>query len=399
MKPTIEMTVSPYDRAPSVSSGTPLVQLQHKPKQRWVPSRFNARTVGADNRLILWNTMSGAMSVFRTEDHAGVIAALSHKGVHAPLDKYGRYLSRRGFLVRDDVNEMELFRFRYAKQHWRSDVLQLILLASEDCNFRCVYCYEKFKRGTMEPGVRQGVRELVLQRAPHLKQMGIWWFGGEPLYGWEAIEELGPFFRSMVDRYGLGFNHQMTTNAYLLTEERATKLLEWGCNNYQITIDGLPEEHDCKRVGRDGSPTHGVILDNLRSMRDRDAEYKINIRINYDRQNFLKLGAFMEALSEDFAHDPRFVLRFHSVGKWGGDNDSNLDTCGLDEQRWVRDELRRKAEEVNLHAEGGIQSKAAMGSQVCYAGRPFNFVVGATGKLMKCTVALDDNEENVVGQL
>ena len=398
MKPTIDMTVSPYDRAASPAAPS-LIQLNYTPKERWTPSRFNARTVGEDGRLILWNTLTGALTIFRAEDKDQVVATLSRKGIRSPLDKYGRYLSRRGFLVQDGVNEMDLFRYRYAKQHYRTDLLQLILLSSEDCNFRCVYCYEKFKRGTMEPQVRQGVRELLRQRAPSLKGMSLWWFGGEPLYGWEAIEEIAPYAKSLATQYGLSFVSQMTTNAYLLTEERATKLLEWGCNSYQITIDGLPEDHDCKRVGRDGSPTYHTILDNLRSLRERTADYRVNIRINYDQQNFLRLGTFMEALSDDFAGDERFVLRFHPVGRWGGDNDSNLETCGTEEQRFVASDLRAKAADLGLNAEGGIREISEMGAQVCYAARPYNFVVGASGKLMKCTVALDDEEDNIVGRL
>jgi uncharacterized protein len=54
---------------------------------------------------------------------------------------------------------------------------------------------------------------------------------------------------------------------------------------------------------------------------------------------------------------------------------------------------------MDLRVEGGIRDVAPMGAQVCYAARPYNFVVGATGKLMKCTVALDDLEQNVVGRL
>jgi uncharacterized protein len=263
-----------------------------------------------------------------------------------------------------------------------------------------VYCYEKFKQGTMRPEVREGVRNLLTQRAPTLNNLAISWFGGEPLYGWEAVEELSPFAQRIGREHGFKVPQNMTTNAYLLTEERATKLLEWGCNRYQITLDGLAEDHDCKRVGRDGSPTYGVILENLRSMAARrDAEFQIAIRINFDQKNFNQLGSFLESLSEDFGGDPRFVLRFRAVGKWGGENDENLETCGREQEREVVDQVQRKAREVSLQSEAGIRGYAKPGQQVCYAARPFNFIVGASGKLMKCTIALDELEDNVVGQL
>jgi uncharacterized protein len=400
MTSTADMQTSPFDRNPPALAAPALVQLRYTPPDRWVPSRFNARTVGDDGRLLLWNTYTGAVSAFGARSREAVLARLSVNGVQEPLDKIATFLSERGYLVREKTNELNQFRYLFARQHWRQDVLELILLASEDCNFRCVYCYEKFKQGTMRPEVREGVRNLLVQRAPRLSRMALSWFGGEPLYGWEAVEEIAPFAKSLASEHGFPLSQNMTTNGYLLTEERATRLLEWGCNRYQITLDGLPEEHDCKRLGRDGSPTYSVILDNLRSLAERrEAKFEVAIRVNFDQQNFSKLGSFLESLSEDFGGDPRFVLRFRAVGRWGGENDANLETCGRDQERAVLDDVKRKAREVDLRSEAGIREYAKPGQQVCYAARPFNFIVGASGKLMKCTVALDEMEENVVGQL
>ena len=399
MKPTIDMQTSPLDRGQPPAPAPALVHLAYAPKPRWVPSRFNARTVGEDGRLILWNTYSGAISTFGAKSRDGVLARLGTGGVSEPLDKTAKYLSDRGFLVRENVSELNQFRYLFGRQHYRTDTLQLILLASEDCNFRCVYCYEKFKNGTMLPEVRQGVRNLMDRRAPYLQQLSLNWFGGEPLYGWDAIEDLSPYAQKVARAHGMHHSQNMTTNAYLLTEERATRLLEWDCTRFQITLDGLPEDHDCKRVGRDGSPTYATILDNLRSLKARTSDFEACIRVNFDQHNFPRLGPFLEALSEDFGGDPRFVLRFRAVGRWGGDNDENLATCGRDEQREVLDQMRSKARDVNLRIEAGIRDYSKPGTQVCYAARPYHFIVGATGKLMKCTIALDEMPENVVGQL
>jgi uncharacterized protein len=399
MAPTIDMQMSPYERGEQTPLPTSLVQLRYKPRTRWVASRFNARTVGDDGRILLWNTYTGAVTAFAAKHREQVVALLSPDGASEPLGTVGEYMSKRGYLVRRGTNELDLFRYKYMQQQWRQDVLQLILLASEDCNFRCVYCYEKFERGTMTPETREGIKRLAEKRAPQLKSLSLSWFGGEPLYGWDAIEDLEPYLNELAVQHGFPISQTMTTNAYLLTEERATRLLEWGCRQYQITVDGLPEEHDCKRVGRDGSPTYHVILDNLRSLAQRKTDFRVNLRVNFDRSNFPRLGEFMEAISEDFGGDPRFQMRFRAVGRWGGANDDSLDICGASDERTVLRELQKKAVEVGLAQESGITKMASFGNQVCYAARPYNFVVGATGKLMKCTVVLYEMEENVVGQL
>jgi uncharacterized protein len=398
---TIDMQSSPLDRDVGVAQppSPTLLQLAYTPPERWIPSRYNARTVADDGRLILWNTYTGAVSVFAARHQESVLAALSVSGISGPLGKMGTYLKDRGFLVRASRDELMQFRYLFAQQHWRTDILQLILLASEDCNFRCVYCYEKFKTGTMQPEVRQGVINLLEQRAPTLRELSVGWFGGEPLYGWDAVQEISPYAKKLADKYGIKHYQNMTTNGYLLTEERATKLLDWGCRHFQITVDGLAEEHDCKRVGRDGSPTHAVIMENLRSLAKRDTRYTVLLRVNFDQHNFPKLAPFIESLSEDFSGDSRFKLSFHAVGRWGGDNDDNLAVCGTGEQRSVVEDVRAHADANDLLVDAGIADRLRPGSHVCYAARPFNFLVGATGKLMKCTIALDDDPANVVGRI
>jgi uncharacterized protein len=392
------MNVSPYDRGTPSFDTAPAMELRGKAQVRWVPSRYNARTTAEDGRLVLWNTYTGTVSAFAATDADRIASRLSAAGLTDATDATAAYLIKRGYLVRDDLNELDKFRYRYARDQWRTDILEFILLASEDCNFRCVYCYEKFKRGTMTQETCDGLRAMTLKRAPHLKRVGVSWFGGEPLYGWSAIKELAPFFQNVAKEHGIYHSSGMTTNAYLLTEEKATDLLAWNCRSFQITLDGLPEEHDCKRVGRDGSPTYAVILDNLRSLKARRDKFAVALRVNYDNKNSPALERFLESISEDFAGDPRFSMRFRPVGKWGGELDDDLDTCGLGEQRTVLRKLQAKADEVNLDQEGGVVD-LTLGSQVCYAARPYNFLVGASGKLMKCTIALDDFDANIVGQL
>ena len=62
----------------------------------------------------------------------------------------------------------------------RADRLQLILLPTEQCNFRCTYCYEDFAIGRMTPEVVSGVKNLIDRRADGLSHLQLSWFGGEP---------------------------------------------------------------------------------------------------------------------------------------------------------------------------------------------------------------------------
>src|SRR5262245_3406026 len=132
---------SPLDSAPSLN----LVQIQGIKKNHWVPSRYNALTTNEDGSMVIWNTYTGAMNVFEPKDRAGLERLLrNRRGFNGELKGLSKYLYERGYLVAKETNEYRQVQLKVGQQHYRTDVLELILLASEDCNFRCVYCYEDF---------------------------------------------------------------------------------------------------------------------------------------------------------------------------------------------------------------------------------------------------------------
>src|SRR5262249_22010613 len=149
------------------------------------------------------------------------------KGFRGSLSPLGKYLKQRGYIVSKGTQEYRQFQELFGFQQYRSDRLELILLASEDCNFRCKYCYEDFARGTMEPRVRRNIKALVNKRVGVIREFSVHGFGGEPLYGFTAIEDLAPFFLETAARHGWSYTASMTTNGYLLTPETARSLISW----------------------------------------------------------------------------------------------------------------------------------------------------------------------------
>jgi uncharacterized protein len=389
---------SPHDLEPEApqAQGTSTPQSAF---QRWVPSRYNLRATTEDGRLVLWNSYTGAMSVFGAAQRSKIEALLSQKGFSARFEGVTKYLFERGFLVKEHTNEYRRIQVGFGQEQYRNDILQLILLASEDCNLRCAYCYEDFARGTMRPWVRSGIKRLIERRLSTLRQLTISWFGGEPLYGFQAIEDLAPFFVEVTREHSISFASHMTTNAYLLRPEVAEKLLSWKINDFQITIDGLQDDHDRNRPGRDGQPTFAVIVENLKSLAARKENFTVTIRFNYDRHNYAKCPDFLDMIEREFKGDPRFQLRFHPVGKWGGPNDDQLDVCGKEDSFDLERTMRREARKRGLKLSDEITGIKGIGTQVCYAARPYNFLIGASGKLMKCTIDLDKYDRNVVGEI
>jgi uncharacterized protein len=191
----------------------------------------------------------------------------------------------------------------------------------------------------------------------------------------------------------------MTTNGYLLTPDIAGRLLEWGINTFQITLDGPQESHDRSRPARDGSGTFSKIFANLIALQSRAEEYLVDIRINFDKRNSPRINDFLEMIGERFSGDQRFKIRFRAVGQWGGSNDAQLEVCGLGEATSLQGEMKAKAKKMGLNLSDDIRNIQGLGSQVCYAARPYNFIVGAHGDLMKCTIDLDKKDRNLVGRI
>lgn len=387
---------SPYSLA-TIPSNSEASEPEAVP--RWLPSRYNVRATTTEGSLVLWNVYSNRMGLFKNGLAPKVVELLSRRGVVGKREGLIRYLADRGFLVTDDVDEFRRFRYAFGKDHFSKDRLQIFLLASEDCNFRCKYCYEKFDRGTMEPWVRDGVKRYLEKQASSLKQLRLEWFGGEPLYGIEAIEDIAPFALKLAERHSIQYASKVTTNAYLLTPEVADRLLAWNVRMYQVTLDGPAEHHDRCRPGRDGSPTFEVIFENLKAMHRRKEKFSVTLRINFDRDNAPDLERLLDAMKQEFEDDPRFGIQFRGIARWGGPADDQLNVCAPDEAANVQRRMESEVRKRGLHIAGSIHSAGGLAARVCYAARPNSFIVGATGKIMKCTIELDSNDRNVVGSI
>jgi uncharacterized protein len=364
-----------------------------------VASRYNVHATTEDGDLVIWNTLSGSMSTFPSNQRDKIKSLLTRKVIKARADGVEGYLQKRGFLVKEGTDERRRFRHRFGKQHYRSDILELMLLASEDCNFRCEYCYEEFARGTMEPWVRSAIKKLVESRLDGLRCLNVGWFGGEPLYGLGAIEDLAPFFKKVTDERGIALLSGITTNGYLLTKEVAEKLLSWGVGQIQVTIDGAAEDQDRLRHTRTGEGTFARVYDNLLGLREFDGNFNVDIRINFDPTSEPRLEGFVSQIGREFGSDHRFNVMLRPVGRWGGANDEDLDVCGLRESDEIAERLTALASDAGLGNYDDLRRSGGFGALACYASRPYHFIIGADGKLMKCSVALDTNDANVVGKI
>jgi uncharacterized protein len=272
--------------------------------------------------------------------------------------------------------------------------LNLILMVTEACNFRCTYCYETFDLGRMQPEVVTGVKRLMTRSAGRLDRLELTWFGGEPLLARDLIEDVMRHAQALARRQPrLAVQSVISTNAYLLPTPVFRHLLDLGVRRFQISFDGDAGQHDRIRVLAGGGPTFDRIWGNLVAMREVEGAFQVLVRLHVNPRNLASARRFIRLVGREFAGDDRFVLFVRPLSRLGGPNDGQIEVLDASERDTVIESLRDLAAEV-----GKSSYRAEVATPICYAARANSFVVRADGRLNKCTQSLE-HPNNQIGRL
>jgi uncharacterized protein len=270
--------------------------------------------------------------------------------------------------------------------------LELIILPTEQCNFRCTYCYEDFEIGQMKESTVEAIKKLIAARLPALEHFIISWFGGEPLMAKSVVYELNNFAKQACEQAGVRFESNMTTNAFGLDRDTFDRLVELDVRHYQISLDGDEEQHNKTRKLMSGRGSFQRIWGNLLQMRASSEKFSVVLRLHIHQENIDSIRALLPKIVAEFGDDPRFKIFMKAVGNWGG---TSVKVMSL-----VRDpgsviaELQEELVQVGWFANRGGKPAGAE-FMPCYAARPSSFVIRADGSLAKCTVAFNDPRNRV----
>lgn len=270
--------------------------------------------------------------------------------------------------------------------------LHLILLPTEQCNFRCTYCYEDFEIGRMKSETIQAIKRLIWRRADGLTSLSISWFGGEPLLAQAVVEEIsGHIVEISKANPSLNYDADMTTNGYLLNRRVAGRLAELGITLFQVSLDGPEEHHNKTRVRYSGKGSFDTIWRNLVSIRESDLPVEVLLRVHLTPTNVLSMPDFLVRIRDIFLSDSRFSVLLKPVERMGGPHNDTIDSLEEDERASAIREL-----EPILQASRA--NSLYSGPTICYAAAANSFMIRADGTVGKCTVALND-PSNSIGRI
>lgn len=315
--------------------------------------------------------------------------------------------------------------------------LQLIILPTEKCNFRCTYCYEDFEIGKMKRPTIDGIKNLISARVERdtLDHLNLSWFGGEPLLAKDVMFEIASFAKSLLDAGKIQtLTGEVTTNAYLLEPQVLAMLVSNQQKSYQISLDGFGEGHDKTRKYASGKGTFEKIWANLLSTRSTDLDFHITLRCHMTAANEESMHELVEHIAREFHGDKRFSVFFKPIENLGGPNTKSIKAVEYDLARKRVEVYRRMLVDSGLSVSAVIdgfesagassisaqQSTPAVDAQsyskpesppqslaekakafsgyICYASKPNSLMIRADGAIGKCTVLMSD-PRNRVGEI
>ena len=227
--------------------------------------------------------------------------------------------------------------------HLTNTYLNLIILPTEKCNFRCTYCYEDFEIGKMKPELIDSVKKLIDARIQDLDTLEISWFGGEPLLAKEIIYDLMNHAQKIKKVFGKTLKSNMTTNAYLLDSESFKELVDRGVNVFQITLDGPSIDHNKSRILANGGDTFSKVVRNLEYISKTSFDFEVLLRIHYHPRNLKQLESLFRELPSSIVQDVRFKFFFKAIHHLGGENDSEFSVYSEYEEKTLTQNLNELA--------------------------------------------------------
>lgn len=246
-------------------------------------SHYNTVLDLGDNVSLMFNALSGrflALNGVSVSSHSDLVTEIKDEKMLSGLKQIGA-------VIDDSVDEVSLVRDLIEKNDYDDSVFHLHINPTLDCNFKCWYCYENHKSGSlMSSSTKDSVVRLVeniVSDYPGLKRFNLSFFGGEPLIGFHKIARpLIVSIREICQRKQIDMHIHFTSNGYLLNDAMLEFFNEYK-SSFQITLDGHRPFHDKVRKKADGSGSYDVILKNIKALADR--ENQVLVRVNYTKEN------------------------------------------------------------------------------------------------------------------
>lgn len=251
-------------------------------------SRYTTIRPLKEDAYLMINALSGAIDII-DQKNKQEIEQIIETGCTDRIEKeLLDNLQDRGYLYNNEEEEEAFIQkvFQLYQKVIDKGAAKIVICPTFLCNLRCVYCFEslEMRSGTdiIPPEEIDNIFRYIdkILEIKNLKSYEIELFGGEPLLPstYETNKRIFELARQRKKCVSIITNG--THIGFYLNLLREYK----DCvDNLQITIDGIKEIHDMRRVKTDQSGTFDLICEGITQL--LQVGIKVGVRINLDRQN------------------------------------------------------------------------------------------------------------------
>lgn len=284
----------------------------------------------------------------------------------------------KDFISEDEETECKKVRYLMNSMIYQNVRLNITLMMTMKCNFQCIYCFESWL-GEEEKKKELDSNQFVewiqcIVKKYHIKQVDLCFHGGEPMLEIGKISEISKRLQNFFDKNKIFYLFTAVTNGYLINESNAALLREAKVKVVQITVDGVGEVHDSRRMLKNGTGTFEVIMDNIKKLRG----IKCYINIVYDNRNRDNIKELIDYFDKNGMHKKIDLIVIGSTKPIKvNDNIIEEDMSELEDGD-IRISL------LKYIIDRGFNVPYDLDYQLCTLKQKSSFVINPQGKVYKC---------------
>lgn len=244
----------------------------------------------------------------------------------------------------------------------------IFVLLTDTCNLRCSYCFINGNTPQGCPGVKTmnwgTAKEAVDMYFANLKatrfHKTIVFYGGEPLLAFpimkRTVEYIQTRHRSGYDQFKVGLI--LITNGTKITQPVAEYLAKHPEINVCVSLDGLEEVHDQRRVYPNGGGTYQDVMTGIERLHAA-GQHSVNVSATIDEHNIDRLTDLLVLHKKHKFQTVNFNLLLDTA-------DRTVDSAYTEKATIRMLEYFEKAREVGLHEDRIMRKVRAISNGVLH---------------------------------
>jgi uncharacterized protein len=315
--------------------------------------------------------------------------------IHQDL-KDVQQLIELGILVESEFDETLNLEMLGEKEKYRTDKeLHITIAPTMACNMKCPYCFQtkEINETIMKLEICDQVVDFIQKRILGRPYLHITWFGGEPLLAMKQIAYISSKLIEICTDNNVIYNSSIVTNGYNLTRENVLDLSrKYMVSSVQVTIDGLKEQHNRKRILKESGDGFSRIIRNVKFASDY---LRVVIRVNVDNENKSTLIDLIDYLLVNQELAGKVSIGISPVFDFDDKKNCNYgDYCTKDS--WNSESLKALKHFVKLDHIDNFASAAMQASLAsCSANLYESFIFDSDGDIYKCFLSFGKKKYSI----